>query len=168
MNVILDVDDVVLSWHDAYITKYNLPMPTDWIPYDKIKDHLKELSKNRLFWLTLPLKNMPNFVPYGYVSARGVPVQWTKDALKLRKLPGRSRVIHVPWGQSKVDVLKRLNCDIFIDDKYETFLECHKNGIFTLLMDTPQNRHHNTNYRIHNLDISLIMRKYNYWKGGEK
>jgi hypothetical protein len=167
MNIILDVDDVVLAWHDAYVAKYKLPMPTDWIPYEKIKGHLEELTKNRLFWLTLPLKNMPNFTPYGYVSARGVPVQWTKDALKLRKLPGRSRVTHVPWGESKIDVLKRLNCTIFIDDKHETFLECHKNGIFCILMDTPQNRHHKTPYRIHSLDINTIMIKYNSWKGSK-
>jgi uncharacterized HAD superfamily protein len=164
MNIILDVDDVVLAWHDAYSKKYNVPVPKDWIPYEKIKHHLEELRNNRLFWLTLPLKHMPNFLPYAYVSARGVPVQWTKDALKLRKLPGRNRVYHVPWGKSKIEILKELNCSIFIDDKYETFLECHNNGIFCLLMDTPQNRHHRTSYRINKLDISIIKDMYNTWK----
>ena len=49
---------------------------------------------------------MPNFQPAGYVSARGVPVQWTKDCLKLRQFPGRSKVKHVHWGESKMDILK--------------------------------------------------------------
>jgi hypothetical protein len=164
MNIYLDVDDVVLDWHGAYIKRYDLPMPTNWIPYDRIKPHLDELKRVRNFWLTLRVKHMPNFIPTGYVSARGVPVQWTKDVMRLRHIPGRSHVRHVSWGESKLEVLKSLNCDIFIDDRYDTFMECNKNGVFCLLMDSSQNRHHKTIYRIHNLDIKVIMQKYKLWK----
>lgn len=161
MKIYLDVDDVVLAWHEAYTKRYDLPMPTDWVPYDKIKDHLAELRKDKSFWITLQVKHFPNFKPAGYVSARSVPVQWTKDVMKLRHLPGRSKVKHVGWGQSKMDVLKSLGCELFVDDKYETFLECQRHGIPCLLMDTPQNRHHKTNLRIYDLKIETIMKKYN-------
>jgi len=160
LNIFLDVDDVVLGWHEAYINRYNLPMPTSWIPYEEIKHHLAELSKDKNFWLSLKAKHMPDFKPSGYVSARGVPVQWTKDTLKLRQFPGRSNVRHVKWGESKMSVLKALECDIFIDDKIETFEECWKHGIFCLLMDTPQNRSLKTKYRIRDLKIQTIMKKY--------
>lgn len=164
MNIILDIDDVVLAWHEAYAKKYKVPIPKDWIPYNIMKPHLDELSKDRLFWVTLPVKNKPDFIPKAYVSARGVPVEWTKKAMKLRNIPGRSNIYHVPWGFSKIDVLKSLKCDIFIDDKYETFLECHKNGIFCLLMDTPQNKHHKTKFRIHTLQLKGILKKYKLWQ----
>lgn len=165
MQIYLDVDDVVLAWYEAYIKRYNVPMPTNWMPYEEIKDHLAELRKDRSFWITLQVKHFPDFRPAGYVSARSVPIQWTKDAMRLRQLPGRSHVTHVGWGESKMDVLKSLGCDLFIDDKYETFLECHKAGIPCLLMDTPQNRHHKTNLRIYDLKLESIMKKYNkLWK----
>lgn len=163
MKIFLDVDDVILAWHEAYSKRYNVPIPTDWIPYDKIKDHLAELRKDKTFWITLPVKHVPNFQPSGYVSARSVPVTWTKEAMKLRNIPGRSKVKHVGWGESKMDVLKSLGCELFIDDKYETFLECQKNGIPCLLMDTPQNRHQKTNLRIYDLKIESIMKKYKQW-----
>lgn len=156
LNIILDVDDVVLDWHRAFAKKFKFGVINDWIPYNVIKPYLDKLTKDRLFWWTLPLKHYPNFTPFAYVSARGVPVSWTKQAMKLKNLPGRSKVYHVPWGHSKIEVLKSLNVDIFIDDKYETFLECHKNGIFCLLMDTGQNKHHRTKLRLNSLDISEI------------
>lgn len=164
VRIFLDVDDVVLAWHEAYIKKYNLPMPTDWVPYDEIKGHLEELQQDRLFWLTLRPKHVPNFNPTGYVSARGVPVQWTKDVMKLRKIPGRSKIRHVKWNESKMEVLKSVGCDIFVDDRYATFKECHENGIFCLLMDTPQNQHHETDLRIFDLKLKTIMKKYNQWQ----
>lgn len=164
MNIILDVDDVVLAWHEAYAKRYKIPVPTSWIPYDVIKPHLEELRKDRLFWLTLPLKFMPNFTPKAYVSARGVPVDWTRKAMQLRKIPGRTNIHHVHWGESKIRLLKHLKCDIFIDDKYETFLECHKNGVFCLLMDSIQNRQHKTKLRIHSLKLKEIMSKYDLWQ----
>lgn len=168
MKIYLDVDDVVLAWHEAYAKRYNIPVPQSWIPYDQIKDHLIELQSQKNFWLTLQVKHMPNFQPTGYISARGVPVQWTKDTMKLRQIPGRSKVQHVGWGESKIELLKALGCDIFVDDRYDTFLECNKNGIFCLLMDTPQNKNHKTNLRIFDLNINKITKKYELWKKNKK
>lgn len=164
MKIYLDVDDVVLAWHEAYAARFNVPVPTSWVPYDQIKDHLTELQGQKSFWITLKVKHMPNFQPAGYVSARGVPVQWTKDALKLRQFPGRSKVKHVHWGESKMDILESLGCELFIDDKYETFVECHKHGIPCLLMDTPQNQNVITDLRIYDLDINNIIRAYKKWQ----
>ena len=67
----------------------------------------------------------------------------------------------VHWGQSKIELLKQFGCDIFIDDKYETFKECHDNGIFCLLMDAPHNKRYKTKYRIYDLDIKNII---NLWQ----
>ena len=80
--------------------------------------------------------------------------------MKKNNISGRSNINQVPWNVSKINKLKALKVDIFIDDKIETFIECHNNGIFCLLMDACHNQNINTPYRIKNLDINQIMKKY--------
>lgn len=157
MNVYLDIDDVIFDWHNDYAKRFNCEVPKRWSSSKKMKDRLTILSNEKSFWLNLTIKNKPNFQPKGFVSARGIPKNWTVESLKKNDIPGRSNVHQVRWGESKIEVLKSLKCNIFIDDKYATFKECHQNGIFCLLMDAPHNRHIKTPYRIYNLDIDNIM-----------
>ena len=157
MNIYLDIDDVIFDWHKDYAKRFNCPVPKRWCKSKTMSARLKVLSGEKEFWLNLTVKNKPNFVPKGYVSARGISKDWTVESLRKHAIPGRSNVHQVHWGQSKVDLLKSLGCQIFIDDKYETFKECNKNGIFCLLMDAPHNQHIVTPYRIHTLDIDNIL-----------
>lgn len=159
MNVYLDIDDVIFDWHKDYAKRFNCAVPRRWYKRTSkvMKERLDILSKEKNFWLNLTVKNKPNFIPAGYVSARGINKKWTEESLKKYDIPGRSHVYQVHWGESKIDLLKKLNCDIFIDDKYATFKECHENGIFCLLMDAPHNQHIITPYRIYTLDIDNIL-----------
>ena len=142
-KIFLDIDDVIFNWYVDYAKRFNTKVPKSW--------------------LNLSVKNIPNFQPNGFVSARGIPKSWTKDSLKINNIPGRSNVYQVGWGQSKIELLKKLKTDIFIDDKYETFKDCHKNNIFCLLMDAPHNQKYKTKYRIYDLNINTILEKYNKW-----
>lgn len=157
LNIYLDIDDVIFSWYEAYAKAFNTKTPKSWLNSKLMLRRLQILAKNKDFWLNLPIKNKPNFQPTGFVSARGIPKTWTKESLKINNIPGRSNVHQVHWGQSKVSLLKELNCNIFIDDKIETFRECNKNGIFCLLMDAEHNRKVKTKYRIYDLDINNII-----------
>lgn len=157
MNIFLDIDDVIFDWHRDYAKRFNCKVPKRWSNAQLMKDRLKILSTEKEFWLNLTVKNRPNFIPAGFVSARGISKSWTKESLKKFDIPGRSVVHQVQWGESKVDLLKQLNSDIFIDDKYATFKECHKNGVFCLLMDAPHNQHIKTPYRVYTLDIENIL-----------
>ena len=59
----------------------------------------------------------------------------------------------VGLGKSKVDVLKEAGIDMFIDDRYENFVELNKNGICCFLMDMPHNRRYDVGYkRIYGFD----------------
>lgn len=156
MNIFLDIDDVIFNWHDAYAKRFDTNIPKSFLSSNLMKKRLEVLSKEKNFWLNLPIKNVPNFQPSGYVSARGIPKSWTIESLKINNIPGRSNVNQVHWGQSKLQLLKELKCDIFIDDKVETFRELNKNGIFCLLMDAYHNQNVKTKYRIYNLDINNI------------
>lgn len=161
MKIFLDIDDVILDWQNHYAKRFKCEVPKRWSESKKMKDRLSILSKEKDFWLTIPVKNRPDFQPSGFISARGIPKAWTIESLRFNKIPGRSNVNHVAWGESKIDLLKSFDADIFIDDKYETFKECHENGIFCLLMDAPHNQHIKTKYRIYDLNINNILR---LWK----
>jgi hypothetical protein len=127
-------------------------------------DRLNELKKDKQFWVSLPIRHKPNFLPKGFLSARSIPKEWTYQFMKLNRIPGRSNINQVPWNQSKIDKLKEFKCDIFIDDKPETFNECNENGIFCLLMDAPHNQCTKTKYRIYDLKLETIKEKYKLWK----
>lgn len=159
-NVFLDIDDVIFTWYENYAKRFNTKVPKSWLSSKLIIKRLDILSQEKEFWLSLDVKNIPNFQPRGFVSARGIPKAWTKESLKINKIPGRTNVHQVGWGQSKIDVLKSLGCEVFVDDKYQTFKECRKNGIFCLLMDAPHNQKYKTKYRIYDLDINKISQMY--------
>lgn len=164
MNIYLDIDDVVADWVPTFCKKYNCEIPTTWRNEHITLERLTTLKKDKDFWLTLPIRHFPDFKPKGFLSARSIPKAWTYEFMKLNKIPGRSNINQVPWNVSKIDKLKKFGCDIFIDDKAETFEECHDAGIFCLLMDAPHNQHINTEYRIYGLRIAEILKKYQLWK----
>lgn len=164
INIYLDIDDVVADWIPTFCKRYDCPIPTTWVnPYITL-ERLTELKKDKQFWTSLPIRHKANFRPKGYLSARSIPKEWTYQFMKINQLAGRSNINQVPWNVSKIDKLKALGCDIFIDDKPETFEDCHKAGIFCLLMDAPHNEYIETEYRVHDLDIKTIMEKYKLWK----
>lgn len=161
LNIFLDIDDVVLHWIGAYTEHFGLEMPNSWDKSETMTNNLKTLSKTKDYWLNIPIKNIPNFIPKGYVSARGIPVSWTKESFKKYKIPGRSNIHQVNWNISKLDKLKMLGADLMIDDKVETFEELNKNGVPCLLMDAYHNKEYNTPYRVYSLDINEIKLVYN-------
>lgn len=161
MRIFLDIDDVIFNFNGDFAKRFNIKPHKHWSKSNLMKKRLDILTKEKDFWLSLSVKNYPNFQPNGFVSARGIPKSWTKESLKLNDIPGRSNVHQVYWGKSKVELLRNLEADIFIDDKYETFKECNQNGIFCLLMDAPHNKEYKTNLRVYNLDINTIIDKYN-------
>lgn len=160
MNIFLDIDDVIFDWGAAYAARFNTTVPKYWTNSKTKMDRLTILSKEKNFWMNLPVKNFPNFIPNGFVSARGIPVTWTKESLNKFKIPGRSNVHQVHWGESKLKLLQFLECDIFIDDKIATFEECNKNGVFCLLMDASHNQKYKTDRRIYDLNINTILEKW--------
>lgn len=164
MRIFLDIDDVIFDFQEDYAKYFNTKKQKSWSTSKLMWKRLATLRSDKNFWINLTVKNKPNFQPDGFVSARSIPKTWTKKSLKINNIPGRSNVHQVPWGKSKVALLKELECGIFIDDKYETFKECNKNGIFCLLMDASHNQKYKTPYRIFDLDIENIMNLYRKYK----
>ncbi|MGV8961927.1 MAG: hypothetical protein ACOH2V_00920 [Candidatus Saccharimonadaceae bacterium] len=164
MNIYLDIDDVIADWVPTFCKRYNCPIPTTWVNAHITMERLTELRKDKQFWTSLPVRHKPNFKPKGFLSARSIPKAWTHEFMKINNIPGRSNINQLPWNTSKIDKLKEFKCDIFIDDKAETFEECNAAGIFCFLMDAPHNQHIDTDLRIYDLNIDNITEKYKLWK----
>lgn len=158
-KIVLDVDEVVCGWAQGYREYTGHTLAANyWDSQYNTGEELNKLATNKEFWLGLPCIRRPDFVPHAYVSSRGIPVEWTMEWLEKNQLPCRP-VVHVPWGASKVEELKKLGAEIFIDDRFENFSEAMRGGICSFLMDATHNQFYDVGYRrINDLKIRNIVR----------
>ena len=56
-------------------------------------------------------------------------------------------VVHVPWNESKIEVLKRYKIDIHVDDKVQNYRDCIREGIFCYLVTAPHNTYLDVGFR---------------------
>lgn len=159
-RIVLDIDEVVCDWAEGYRTYTGKALSAKyWDSSYSVGADLDELAKDKNFWVEhLKVKQFPDFIPHAYVSSRGIPVEWTKEWLEKNGLPCRE-VIHVPWGASKLEELKKLGTEIFVDDRMENFTTAQLGGITSFLMDATHNQHWNVGFkRIYDLKIKNLIR----------
>jgi 5'(3')-deoxyribonucleotidase len=145
----LDIDDCLNNFVEEYCKKYNLDLPNSWHFDRKMPERLKELKKDKNFWLNIKPKINPKdlkFEPTCYITARSIPVEWTEEWLDKYGFPV-AKVHSVGFDMSKAEIAKKENLDFFIDDRFENFLELNKNGICTLLLDTHHNKKFDVGYK---------------------
>ncbi len=153
--VSLDLDDTVFDFLGSYEAKTGSKVSDYWSGDYNMLDNLENLQKDKDFWVNMPVKHIPTFEVDYYVTARSIPEEWSLEAIQKNNLP-KAKIYTLPWNESKVKILKDLNIDIHIDDKYETFKECLNSGIFCYLMDAPHNKHYNVgHHRITNLNLKI-------------
>ena len=148
----LDIDEVLANWLPDWCNYWGLEVPTSWFFDRDIMnkfEKMKEEGKLDGFYLNLKPLIKPEeipFEPHCYVTSRPVDSSITEKWLDMHGFPARP-VITVGIGQSKVQALKDVGVDIFVDDRYENFVECNKGGICTYLFDQPHNQRYNVGYK---------------------
>ncbi len=154
----LDIDEVICDWLTDWCNYWGISVPDTWFFDRNIMDKFKQMEKDGKldgFYLNLkPLVNASDipFEPHCYVTSRPVSTKVTEQWLDKNGFSQRP-VMTVGLGKSKVDVLKEAGIDMFIDDRYENFVELNKNGICCFLMDMPHNRRYDVGYkRIYGFD----------------
>ena len=150
-----DLDDVIFDFTGSYEKRFNTKLSNYWNGDYNMSKNLEQLKDEKEFWVNMPVKNRPSFEVDYYITARSIPVEWTKEAIQKNNLP-KAPVYSLPWNVSKIDTLKELGVDIMIDDKYSTFKECKENGIFCYLMNSDTNQHYNVgHHRIYDLNLKI-------------
>ena len=142
----LDIDEVLADWVSAWRKRFNIKnVPSSWFFDRKIKERFEEMKKNGEldeFYLTLkPLikpQDLP-FVPWAYITSRPVSKEISMKWLDYHGFPTRP-VYSVEVNQTKVNVAKELDIEIFVDDSWDNFIDFNNNGITCFLYDTPHNR----------------------------
>lgn len=146
----LDIDEVICNFTSGWAKKFNITAKPEAWYYDRLMGkRFADMKKKReldKFYLGLKPKIKASDIPFEpscYVTSRPIDSSVTEKWLDKHGFPA-APVITVPLGSSKVDAIKKAGIDIFVDDRYENFVELNKAGICTYLFDAP----HNNRYRV--------------------
>lgn len=148
----LDIDEVICDWVGAWCKYWNMDTPTSWFFDRDILERFEQMKKEGKldsFYLGLQPLIIPEdipFEPHCYVTSRPVDTKITEQWLDIFGFPSRP-VYTVCCGESKVDVIKKAGIEIFVDDRYDNFVEINNAGICCFLMDTPHNQRYNVGFK---------------------
>lgn len=151
-KIAIDIDEVICNWAEPWCRRWNLNVPSSWY-FDRniIQrfDSMKEENSLDDFYRNLPVLTPADdipFEPFAYVTSRPVTTDITIEWLDKHAYPARP-VHTVGLGESKVDVLKKIGCDIFVDDRFDNFVEINRAGICCYLFDAPHNRRYDVGHK---------------------
>ena len=160
LKISLDLDDTIVSFYDHYVNIFGLPK-TDLDVTKKVRGIL---LKDKEFWLTQPLINIPNFIPHCYCTARLISKKLIKEQLRLNNLPRAPIYQIMGVGLSKYPRLKRAGVDVHIDDNIKNFIDLNLKGIPCLLINNKHNYNWGPVGRIFSLDKEEIEESYFLFK----
>ena len=150
LKIGLDIDEVICDWVGGWCKKFNHEIPDSWsFSYD-FKHEFESLGGDMEdFYLNLERKMDPAdlpFEPHCYITSRSVPAELTKKWLKKNGFP-TVPVYSIGHGQSKVEVAKQSGIEVFVDDRFENFVELNNAGICCFLFDAKHNRKYNVGFK---------------------
>lgn len=91
---------------------------------ENVREIIDELIKiNNIYFIAAKDKDLV-FITYSYLNKNNIPHNW----------------VFVLGTHHKIDIARKLKCDIFIEDSYTNALELSENGFKALLIDTNYNR----------------------------
>ena len=156
LKISCDIDGCLADFETGYLKRFKKWPNYDWAITRNVK---YILTKERDFWLNLPILNTLNFTPKMYCSARLNNRRWTKKYLEDNGFP-KAPLYQVPgYNLSKAKVLKG-RCDVHIEDSIKNFLDLNSKGIPCLLYNNTTNEHLGPILRIYSLDEDEITDAY--------
>lgn len=144
----LDVDEVIADFVGAMMDRFPL-MKTRSVYWNDphILDNFVKVKTDRKFWENIKPKNtnLP-FEPHCYITSRTIDKSVTEKWLKRHGFPS-APVYSVGHNESKVEIARKSGIEIFVDDRYENFVELNKAGVCTFLYDAPHNQRYDVGYK---------------------
>ena len=154
----MDLDGCLCDFYGPYLNRFGNPKSD----IDITRNVQTVLSKDKDFWLNLPVINQLNFVPRQYTTSRIIPKRWIKEYLDKELFPKAPVYQILGYGLSKYSKVKMGGCHLHIDDSLSVFKDLNKKGIPCLLLDNPENRNWEEPVgRIYSLDKDEI--EYTYY-----
>jgi len=145
----LDIDEVIADFVGAVMEKYKDELPNRPIYWNdpKLVEIMKRNELDEEFFLKIEpkVKDLP-FEPHCYITSRSISSEITQKWLDVHGFP-KAPLYSVGHNQSKVQVAKESGLEIFVDDRFETFVEMNKAGICTYLFDAPHNQRYDVGYK---------------------
>lgn len=149
----LDVDDVIANFIGAWTERYNLQQPSNWLwSYDnaqRFKDLAADPEEMERFYSGLKPLIDPSSIPFepvAYITSRSVPQSITENWIE-RNGFACAPVYTVGHDMSKVEAAKQAGIEVFIDDRFDNFLELNKAGICCYLLDNKHNHRYEVGYK---------------------
>lgn len=148
----LDVDEVLCNWVGGWIERFNMEVPRSWFFDRNITQRFEDLRASGeldAFYAGLQPLIEPDsipFEPHCYVTSRPVSTSITEKWLDRHGFPSRP-VYTVDIKHSKVEVLRTAGVEIFVDDRFDNFVEINRAGICCYLMDTPHNQRYEVGHK---------------------
>lgn len=156
IRIALDLDDTIFDFLGAYQEAF--PGERNMIN-SNIDKNVFSLRKNKKFWETLPLLEMPNFEPCIYATKRINSKTYTRNCLSRYGLPIKP-IYQIYYQQgNKANIIKG-HCDVLVDDSVFNCYQALKVGFPAILITRPHNVHLDYPYRVNKLDIEEIMEVY--------
>lgn len=137
-RISLDIDDCCADFLGYFQQYFNTTLNPYWKGSYKMEEMLNKIKDDKDFWLNIPVLHRPPVEVDLYVSSRSIPVEWTMEWLQKNGFPC-APVVHVPWNESKIEVLKEYKIDVHCDDKVQNYRDCIREGIFCYLVTAPHN-----------------------------
>lgn len=132
----LDIDDCLAGFWDAYCERFDTANNPHMLKGHIITRNVQQiLSKERDFWLNLPVINRPDFIPELYCTKRVNNKAWTREWLRRNGFPDRPIYQMVYQHGNKADMIKG-KVDVFIDDSLSNVIKCQRSGVPALLYHT--------------------------------
>ncbi len=145
----LDIDEVLADWVGHWTKHHKMEVPENWNFDRNIGEKFASLKDDKDFWLSIPVKTKPSeihFEPHCYITSRSIPVEWTQEWLDKNGFPTMP-VYSVDHDTSKVEVALKSGIEIFVDDRFENFVELNNAGICCFLFDSKHNQRYNVGYK---------------------
>lgn len=145
----LDIDEVIADWVGHWTSHHGQIIPETWNFDRDIDAKFESLKDDKEFWMSISPKIHPSeigFEPHCYITSRIIPVEWTIEWLDKHKFP-TAPVYSIGHGESKVEVAKKSGIDIFVDDRFENFVELNRAGICCFLFNAKHNQRYNVGYK---------------------
>lgn len=154
-KISIDLDGVLCDFYSSYFERFGLSKEYE------ITKNVRKLSKDKDFWMNIPVLRELSFKPHQYTTARIISKRWIKEYLDINNFPKAPIYQVFGYSLSKYPKIKMGGCHLHIDDSLSVFKDLNSKGIPCLLLDTPSNQEWGPIGRIYSLDMKEIEDTYN-------